>query len=50
MLVRVVRGINMEIIYKNIKDINKYERNPRKNIEAVKYVKNSIKEFGFKVL
>lgn len=38
----------MEIIYKNIKDINKYERNPRKNIEAVKYVKNSIKEFGFK--
>lgn len=26
-----------------------YENNPRKNDEAVKYVANSIKEFGFKV-
>lgn len=26
-----------------------YEKNPRKNDEAVKYVANSIKEFGFKV-
>lgn len=39
----------MEIIYKNIKDLRPYKRNPRKNEEAVKYVANSIKEFGFKV-
>ena len=33
-------------------DINKlipYEKNPRKNDDAVEYVANSIKEFGFKV-
>lgn len=30
-------------------DITPYERNPRKNDEAVEYVANSIKEFGFKV-
>ena len=27
-----------------------YENNPRSNDEAVKYVANSIKKFGFKVL
>lgn len=48
MLVRVVRGINMEIIYKKTKEIKEYENNPRKNDEAVEYVANSIKEFGFK--
>ena len=37
----------MEIIYKNIKDIKEYDNNPRKNDEAVEYVANSIKEFGF---
>lgn len=50
LLVRVVRGIKMEIIYKNVKDIKEYENNPRNNDEAVEYVANSIKEFGFKVL
>lgn len=39
----------MEIISKSISDIKPYEKNPRKNDEAVKYVVNSIKEFGFKV-
>lgn len=39
----------MEIIYKNIDELIPYENNPRLNDEAVEYVKNSIKEFGFKV-
>ena len=39
----------MQIIYKKVKEIIPYEKNPRKNEEAVDYVANSIKEFGFKV-
>lgn len=39
----------MEIIELSINKIKPYEKNPRKNDEAVKYVANSIKEFGFKV-
>ena len=39
----------MEIINKKIEDLIPYEKNPRKNDEAVEYVANSIKEFGFKV-
>lgn len=39
----------MQIINKNINEIKPYERNPRKNDEAVKYVAESIKQFGFKV-
>lgn len=39
----------MEIIYKNIKDLKPYDKNPRRNNEAVKYVAKSIEEFGFKV-
>ncbi len=39
----------MQIIYKNIKDINLYDKNPRINDKAVPFVANSIKEFGFKV-
>ena len=39
----------MNIINKKITDIKPYEKNPRKNDEAVKYVAASIKEFGFKV-
>lgn len=39
----------MEIVYKNIDELIPYENNPRINDEAVEYVKNSIKEFGFKV-
>lgn len=39
----------MEIVYKKINEIKPYEKNPRRNDEAVDYVTNSIKEFGFKV-
>ena len=39
----------MQIIEKSINEIKPYEKNPRKNDEAVQYVANSIKEFGFKV-
>ena len=39
----------MNIIEKNLSDIKPYEKNPRKNDNAVEYVANSIKEFGFKV-
>ncbi len=33
----------------DIDSLKMYENNPRKNDEAVKYVENSIREFGFKV-
>lgn len=33
----------------SIGDLKPYEKNPRRNDEAVQYVANSIKEFGFKV-
>lgn len=39
----------MQIIEMNIEDLKPYEKNPRKNDEAVEFVANSIKEFGFKV-
>lgn len=39
----------MEIIYKNVDELVPYEKNPRNNEKAVKYVAESIKEFGFKV-
>ena len=39
----------MKIEYKNIDEIIPYENNPRLNDNAVDYVANSIKEFGFKV-
>ena len=39
----------MDIVIKKIADIKPYEKNPRKNDEAVKYVAESIKTFGFKV-
>lgn len=39
----------MEIISKKIEELRPYENNPRNNDEAVEYVVNSIKEFGFKV-
>ena len=38
----------MNIIELNINKLVPYEKNPRRNDEAVKYVENSIKEFGFK--
>ena len=39
----------MNIQMLKLSDIKPYENNPRKNNEAVKYVAQSIKEFGFKV-
>ena len=39
----------MQIVIKKTSEITPYEKNPRKNDEAVEYVANSIKEFGFKV-
>ena len=39
----------MEIIYKNIDEINKYKNNPRNNEKAIKEVAKSIENFGFKI-
>lgn len=39
----------MQIIYKNIDELKPYEKNPRNNSKSVKYVMQSIKQFGFKV-
>lgn len=39
----------MDIINIALKDLKPYENNSRKNDDAVKYVAESIKEFGFKV-
>jgi site-specific DNA-methyltransferase (adenine-specific) len=39
----------MEIIEKRLSELKPYEKNPRRNDEAVKYVAESIKQFGFKV-
>lgn len=39
----------MNIIEKNLKDIKPYDKNPRKNDNAVEQVANSIASFGFKV-
>lgn len=39
----------MNIIEKKVSEIKPYEKNPRKNDEAVKFVKASIENFGFKV-
>jgi len=39
----------MKIEFKKIGDLKPYSKNPRKNDDAVDYVANSIKEFGFLV-
>lgn len=39
----------MNVIEMRLADLQPYEKNPRKNDEAVKYVAESIKQFGFKV-
>lgn len=39
----------MNIVYKKLNDLHPYEKNPRKNDDAIKYVQESIREFGFKV-
>ena len=39
----------MQIVEKKLSELQPYEKNPRKNDEAVPYVMESIKQFGFKV-
>lgn len=39
----------MNVIEKRVKDLKPYEKNPRLNDDAVKYVAESIRNFGFKV-
>lgn len=39
----------MKVEEKRLDEIMPYVNNPRNNVDAVKYVANSIKEFGFKV-
>jgi len=39
----------MKIVNKKIEELIPYENNPRFNDDAVEYVANSIKQFGFKV-
>ena len=39
----------LEIVYKQVSALHPYERNPRKNRDAVKAVAASIEAFGFKV-
>lgn len=39
----------LKIEYRNVDELIPYDNNPRKNDEAVDYVANSIKEFGFKM-
>jgi site-specific DNA-methyltransferase (adenine-specific) len=39
----------MEIVNRKVSELIPYDRNPRKNDEAVKHVKASIEQFGFKV-
>lgn len=39
----------MDIVMKGLDELHPYEKNPRKNDDAVKYVAESIKQFGFKV-
>ena len=40
---------NPQIIMKSLDEIRPYEKNPRRNDDAVDKVAESIKEFGFKV-
>lgn len=39
----------MNIVELKLGEVRPYEKNPRKNDEAVKYVAESIRQFGFKV-
>lgn len=39
----------MQIVEKRLDEIKPYENNPRKNDNAVPYVAESIKRYGFKV-
>lgn len=43
------KELKMNITYKKLSEITPYEKNPRRNDEAVEAVAESIKQFGFKV-
>ena len=43
------QGIAREIVMLPVSEVRPYEKNPRKNADAVKYVKASIEQFGFKI-
>ena len=47
--VKIKKGVSMEIVNIAVDKLVPYENNPRNNTEAIQYVANSIKEFGFKV-
>lgn len=40
--------MKLKVAYRKIDEIKPYDKNPRKNDDAVKFVKNSIEKFGFK--
>lgn len=42
------KGLPVEIVWKKIKDVQPYEKNPRRNDDAVQYVAESIRVFGWK--
>ena len=46
---RIVKAAADRIVMLPVSEVRPYERNPRKNADAVKYVKASIEKFGFKV-
>ena len=45
----IIKEVVMEKNNKKISELKPYEKNPRRNDNAVQYVKKSIQEFGFKV-
>lgn len=48
-ILRDKAGKRMQVVDIDIKELTPYEKNPRKNDDAVQYVAESIKQFGFKV-
>ena len=46
---RIKKASAQNIVMLPVSEVRPYEKNPRKNADAVKYVKASIEKFGFKV-
>ena len=40
----------MQLIYKDLADLKPYDKNPRKNDQAVEKVARSIKDYGFQLI
>ena len=49
MMMTWAMSTKIKIVYKNIGELHEYENNPRLNDEAVESVKQSIRQFGWKV-